>query len=240
MKYDFFTLLGFSDKEELVYTLLVQYGALSIADIVKRSPLHRPYTYKTVSSLLAKQVIDEQRIGKRKVYSAKPPHTLKALLETLTTKAQRELSLLEETYSAPNLVSIVKTIQGKKTITEIFADLVHSLKKGDVFYRYTSEENTEYVNRLLPKDYRELRDKKDLERFVIANVSSGSVKQGRLNRAMKIIPNKESTFNQNCIQLIYGNKLAFIDITNEQGIIIENANLAQFQKEIFKMLYKRL
>lgn len=240
MKYNFLDLLGLSQKENDVYMLLITYGPLTIADIVSRSTLHRPYAYKTIGALLEKKIVTEAKSGKRKVFIAENPSSLRNRLRDITENAYAEIDSLDEIYTAPHLESIVKTVQGKSGVTSVFADLVESQKKGDIFYRYTSETNYKHTETYLPKDYRIIRDQKKLERFVISNWGSAEGKQKRLERSTKIIPKNESTFNQDCIQLIYGNKIAFIDVKQTQGIIIENKNLAQFQKEIFKLLYKRL
>lgn len=240
MKYKFLEVLGLTQKEIDIYTLLISYGALTASEIVNRSNMHRPYVYKTLGLLLNKKIITQGKIGSRKVYIVEPPSTLRKRMADVIDSSYKEIDELEKIYDSPSLETIIKTVQGKTGITSIFSDLVESLKKGDVFYRYTSETDTNHVNTFLPNDYRTIRDKKQLERFVISNWVTAEVKQKRLERATKVIPKSETSFNQDCIQLIYGNKLAFIDIQQLQGVIIENKNLAQFQREIFKLLYKRL
>lgn len=240
MKDNFLASFGFNDREFLIYHTLVTRGPLTMSDIVATSSLHRPYAYKTIEALITKKVIHLSTIKNKKLYVAESPEKVKQILELSKENADTELDALSEFYVSPHLETTVMHFQGKKGLTEVFADLVHSQKKGDVFYRYTSEKDTEYANTFLPKDYRAIRDKKALERFVISTLAVASTKQKRLERATKIVPKNEATFSQDCIQLIYGNKVAFIDIAQLQGVIIENKNLAQFQKEIFKLLYKRL
>ncbi len=211
-----------------------------MSDIVSTSGLHRPYAYKTITMLLEKGVVTLVASKSKKLYVAVSPNKVKLLLEEKQEKAREQLAILEESYVAPHLDTVITTFQGKKGVTSIFSDLVHSQKKGDVFYRYTSEKDTDHVNTFLPKDYRVIRDQKGLERFVISSIEATSSKKKRLERATKSIPKNESTFNQDCIQLIYANKVAFINLAKVQGVIIEDENLASFQREIFKLLYKRL
>ena len=240
MKDNFLHHFGFSDREFLVYTLLVTRGPLTMTDIVSVSGLHRPYAYKTIMMLIDQKVVSQVASKAKKLYVALSPSIVKQVLEERQEKVAEKLTLLEEVYVAPHLETAVTHYQGKKGIMAIFSDLVNSQKKGDVFYRYTSEQDTEFANTFLPKDYRLIRDKKGLERFVISSVTAAETKQKRLERATKVIPKNESHFNQDCIQLIYSNKVAFINLAKVQGVIIEDQNLASFQKEIFKLLYKRL
>jgi sugar-specific transcriptional regulator TrmB len=240
MRSNFLKQFGFSDREFLIYHLLITNGPQTMSDIVQISRLHRPYAYKTVNLLIEKGAVTLRKDSHKKMYSPLSPVELKTNLEDLHRKASYELDLLQENYTAPHLETKVTHYQGKKGITSIFSDLVISQKKGDIFYRYTSEQDTDYANSFLPKDYRLIRDKKGLERFVISSYEATKTKKNRLERATKVIPSSESHFNQDCVQLIYTDKVAFINLTKKQGVIIEDKNIASFQKEIFKLLYKRL
>lgn len=240
MKDNFLNTFGFSDREFLLYKLLITRGSLTMSDIVTVSGLHRPYAYKTIRVLLDKKIVNRTLSKNKKLYSAIPPIQIRNILEEQKDEVSSKLEILQELYVAPHLETTVTHFQGKKGVMAIFSDLVHIQKKGDIFYRFTSERDTEYANTFLPKDYRMIRDKKSLERFVISSVEAASAKQKRLERALKVIPKNEAHFNQDCIQLIYRNKVAFINLTKVQGILIEDENMASFQREIFKLLYKRL
>jgi hypothetical protein len=47
-------------------------------------------------------------------------------------------------------------------------------------------------------------------------------------------------FDDNINFTIYDDKISFIDFNTETSILIESKELADFQKKIFKMFYKRL
>jgi len=240
MNNNFLADFGFNNKEFVIYYTLVTRGPLTISEILENSSLHRPYAYKTVESLIRKKIVTVKQVKVKKVYIAEPPSKIKEMLEDRKEKASVALQQLEELYTSPHLETTVTHHQGRLGVTAMFRDLVVSQKKGDIFYRYTSEKNTNEANKLLPKDYRAIRDKKALERFVIAHSDVVAGKQKRLERAMKIVPKGEANFKHDCIQLIYGNKVSFINLGKLQGVIIEDENIASFQREIFKLLYKRL
>lgn len=80
----------------------------------------------------------------------------------------------------------------------------------------------------------------ELERMVISNPVSGKRKNPRLERFIKFILPENDLFIQNIIELIYEDRVAFIDLNKEEGLVIENASLADFQKVIFRQLYKKL
>jgi hypothetical protein len=70
--------------------------------------------------------------------------------------------------------------------------------------------------------------------------NAAKIKRPRLEREIKIIPENSVEFKDNVLMSIYANKIAFIDFNTETSIIIENKDIADFQKKIFKLLYKNL
>jgi hypothetical protein len=65
-------------------------------------------------------------------------------------------------------------------------------------------------------------------------------KKQRLERDLAIIPESVDEFEDNIFMSIYANKVAYIDFNSESSIIIENTQIANFQKKIFKLLFKSL
>lgn len=76
--------------------------------------------------------------------------------------------------------------------------------------------------------------------MVISSSKAAIPKQKRLERDMLIIPKEYDEFNQDVTMTIYGDKVAFIDFGQENSIIIENPMIADFQKKLFRLLYKKL
>jgi alpha-L-arabinofuranosidase len=104
----------------------------------------------------------------------------------------------------------------------------------------SSEKNVDKANTYLPKDYREKRDKKQLERYVIMSETQKKSKKPRLERDIVTIPPEYDEFVDDVQMIIYGNKVAFIDFNSESSIIIENKFIADFQLKLFKLLFKTL
>jgi len=135
---------------------------------------------------------------------------------------------------------LIKFLEGRKAITFVLNDLVRILKKDDIFYRYSSAKDARKNEKYLPHDYRKIRDQKQLQRFVIANENSMIGKKPRLERAVKFVPQNYGLFDYDITQIIYGDKVAFLDYNTETALIIENSIIAEFQKKIFKLLYDKL
>lgn len=233
--------LGLTGSEIKVYMYLLERGvSMSVMDIAKGLAAHRPIIYKALSLLLEKGLVSSTLKGKRKQYSAESPEKLRNMINEVTIDVEETIPDLEDIYKSPKTKPIVKFFEGKKGITYVFADVVDSLKRGDVYYRYSSSKDIEKTNSYLPKDYVQKRDNKNLERYIINSQYVESKKTPDLNRNTKVVPPEFDLFDQNIVQLIYGNKVAIIDINTETSFIIENEKFADFQKKIFKLLYSKL
>ena len=134
---------------------------------------------------------------------------------------------------------LVTFAQGDKAIKDTFADVVHELKKGDTYYRYSPSLAKEYY-KYLPANYRHLRDKKQLERFVITDQESAAKMNKKLGKGVRTIPKGMELFDTKINQWIFGNKVVFVDYNSKSIITVENKKIAQFQKAIFKLLYEKL
>ena len=123
-------------------------------------------------------------------------------------------------------------------ICETFDDLAYSLPKDGVYYRYSSRtgDNPETRSDL----YFSMRKKKNFGRYVITGEVKGNKKKHNLDRAMKMIPSKTDLFDDDVSLLIYEDKVVFVDYENNMSFMIEAKKIAQFQKKLFMLLFKKL
>lgn len=234
-----FERLGLPRHSHIVYRAIEKNGPILATDIIKKNPIHRPAAYRALKSLIGHNFIFATVVGKRHFYhSASRDTILTNFSETVKSVAYgiTKTIVSKEEY----LQKEITFFEGEEGITKAFADVVEHTPRGETFYRYTSENDLEAVNKLLPKDYRALRDSKKIERLVISNPVSGKQKRPRLERFIRFIPPEVDLFEQNIIQLIYGDRISFIDLNSQRVIIIKNKPLAEFQKIIFRQLYKFL
>lgn len=172
---------------------------------------------------------------------AEPPNRLETIFDDLKIDFFEALPELEDMYSTSELKPRVRFLEGKDGTKRIFDDIVRSLKKGDVFYRYSSsKDGQEKKDKYVPRGYRKMRDEKKLERQVITNKQTSHKKIAKLDRFLKVMPADFGPFEHNVTEIIYGDKIAFIDYNSETAMIIESKRIADFQRHIFKMFYKKL
>lgn len=233
--------IGLNKHESATYLALLELGPSHIAQISEKTSIHRPLIYKALPSLLDRKLITQTKRGKRTIFMAEPPNRLEALFDDLKIDFFEILPDLEDQYSNNELKPRVRFLEGRDGTKRIFDDIVRSLKKGDVFYRYSSNrDGQEKKDKYVPRGYRKMRDEKKLERQVITNEATAQHKIAKLDRFVKIMPNDFGPFDHNVTEVVYGDKIAFIDYNSETAMIIESKRIADFQRHIFRMLYKNL
>lgn len=231
--------IGIPEKTAKIYLDLLEYWSSSISDISKRTTLHRPEIYRFLPFLIEEHLIEEIMKWKRALYKALSPHRIEELVHEFERKNEPIIKELKNQYERCKNIS-VSYKEWRAGISRVFDDIVESLPKWSVFYRISAENNVEKSNTYLPKDYREKRDKKNLERIVISSHKAATVKQKRLERDIIVIPKEYDLFDQDVTMTIYGDKVAYIDFASESSIIIENPMIADFQKKLFMLVYKQL
>ena len=232
--------LGLSGHAAEVYVALLEGGSQTVASIARKAKIERPLVYRSLPTLLEKSLIAKMPKGKRTYYSALSPAKLKVLIGELDTALDETLPSLRERFEQMGDRPHVTFLEGRQGIIYVYEDILTTLPPGGVFYRYSSKDHPRKEGFYVPKNYRERRDAKKLERFVITNKQNVTHKKPRLERATKTVPQGSELFAYNITELIYGPKIAFVDYNTETAIIIENPVIAKFQERLFKLLYQRL
>ena len=235
---EIFRKLGFSKHADSVYSTVFEHGPLLAAHIAPLASIYRPALYKALFELLNADLLVRKKKGGRFLWSARRPNHILELFKSEIYKLEKAIPSSSD--SEEIIDNSLKIFYGKDGIRAVFDDVINHTKKGETFYRYTSERDLDKVNSYLSSNYRMRRDKKRLERLVISNPLSGKQKRSRLERFIKCIPSEVSIFDQNIIQIMYGDRVAFIDLNTEKALVIENPALADFQKVIFRQLYDKL
>ncbi len=239
-KKDLLTAFGLHEKESRIYRALIEYGLQNVTDIAKHTGLYRTDIYTYLNTLISRGLASSRLKGKRRLYSAESPHKLSILFEEFSASFEDLVPELEKKYTSRSPSVRIHAYEGKAGIRSVYDDIVATLPKGGTFYRYSSSQTARARNTYVSKAYTKLRDGKRLERYVITNAATKSHKKLKIDRYIKIVPAHYDLFEYNVTQLIYGNKIAFVDYNSETATVIENAKVAEFQKKIFTLLFNKL
>ena len=233
--------IGLSEHEAGVYLALLELGPSRISKIGEKTGIHRPLIYKALPTLIERKLVTKNQRQKGFVYIAEPPNRLEAMFDDLKIDLFEILPELEDQYSLSEQKPKVRFLEGRDGTKRVFDDVVRSLKRGDTFYRFTSNANAqEKKDKYVPRHYTKVRDAKQLQREVITNSQTAKRKLAKLERFVKVMPDDFGPFEHNVTEVIYGNRVAFIDYNSETAMIIDSKRIADFQRHIFKNLYKKL
>ncbi len=236
--------LGLTKRASAVYVALLREGELGVSDLARALKLTRVVIYATLRELMDGGLVVVHPKGKYKVYAAAHPKKLEDRFVAIADRFDEHITALSamRKQSEAERPAVVYS-EGKEAIKAIYDDVATSLPPHGTYYRYSSTKvrNGERINgSYVSKKYRLLRNKKQLERFVITNEPNRNSKQLNLDREVKVVPADFDLFEYDVSQVIYGDKVAVIDYNSETAMVIENKTVAQFQKKIFELLWRKL
>lgn len=234
--------LWLTEVEAKIYLCLLEKWSLHISDISQHSGCNRVQIYEALPRLKQQQLVWETIKWKRKYFFAENPENLENIFYEQKLSFQNTISLLKEKYEKKQSKPELKTFYTEKDISYIYHDVVNSLEKWECYYRYSSRTSW-FKKSEIYKKYKQKRDEKEIQRMVITSHELKKLKQDKkkdLSREMIAIPKNYDLFEDDITKLIYANKVAILDHSTKTSFIIENQKFADFEKKIFKLLFKYL
>lgn len=241
-KKNLLTTLGLPFQASTIYYSLLENGPSTIAGLSKNTGLHRPLIYRHLPKLVEKNLASETKLGKRTLYTAENPAILETLMQDLQTELAETLPGLQRQYERIGSQPVIRYFQGRNGIAYVFDRLLRSNKKQGIIYRYESPSDYARNKRYYPPLYieRATGPHKQIQKFVITNDKTQSKRRASLGRYSKAVPASFDPFEYDITQIILGDKVAFIDYKTETASIIESETFADFQRQIFKLLFDKL
>ncbi|NDE68294.1 hypothetical protein EB052_01670 [bacterium] len=235
------TSLGLTYNEARVYTCLLEIGPSSPTKIERETHIHRPLVYKALTSLQQRRLVSINPRGKRKNYAPASPDKLIEIFRKIEDGFLSKIEDLHNLYEKPQSPRpIVTYAEGEQAIRDGYMDVIKTLNKGDIYYRYSPGYDLFDRKRFLPKAYKEMRDQKQLERFIIVNDRGDKKHNLPLGKQVKAVPKSFDLFNDRIGFAIYKDKIMIADYESKSAITIKHQKLADFQKKLFKLLYSKL
>lgn len=241
-KISLFAKLGLPAQAETIYQTLLKSGPATLAGLAKATRLYRPLLYRQLPLLLEKNLISESKLGKRTIYTAENPSNLQVILEELQAEFQERLPVLQHQFEHASKKPAIRYFQGREGIAYVFDYMVSHTKKGETLYRYESSADYTKHKKYYSKSYwhRAAGPNWDMQKFVITNETTQKKRRNRIERYSKAIPRSYDSFEYNITYIIYGDYVAIIDYDTETASLIESPKFAQFQRQIYKLLFSKL
>ncbi len=235
--------LGLSQSETRIYLGLLEHGPSTVADMARTTALYRPVVYTCLPKLLELNLISRLVKGKRTYYEVCSPNHLTQLFSALRNRLETILPKLQKKFEKLKTAKPqIFVFEGREGIKQTYIDLIESSKKGDVIYRYESPKDYKLNKRYYPALYMRHAGGTDseIQKFVLTNEKTHNQRRQQLSRYSKSIQRVQDPFEYNITQIIYQDKVLFIDYETRISIVFQNQRFADFQKKIFKLLFYKL
>lgn len=227
--------IGLSEKEATIYLTLLELKEALPSSLARRSGVKRPTTYVILEQLQKKGFVSYSKKGSLTYYRALNPHSLLEAQHnkySALEKALPELLHLHHQYSSTPQMTVFEGMEGMIRIMEdtlttkedllVWADveLAATTLLADYYPTYIRKKVARkiWVRGVCCYDKTALRFKKNGEKEL---------------RELYLIPKDKFPF-KNEIN-IYDDKIAILSHQDQIGVIIQNQNIADTQKAIFKL-----
>lgn len=235
-----FVKAGFEPKEADVYLAVLQLGKATVSDIARKSKIKRTTVYEYIDKLTSENLLHKTVKGKRIFYIAENPNHLSKLLENRKKKIIEIIPKLEDIYHAASHKPQIRFYEGIEGIREVYREMT---KTSQIVYGVFS----------VDKYYTVFNDKDNEEFFKNIRESGGQIKDLIENSPLgkkhvkghwykeigtpKMLP---KDFNLAVDLMVVGDKVAMISLVNLIGVVVENREIADLQRNFIKFMRRNI
>lgn len=232
--------VGLSKNEALIYVTVLELGASTVWDIAKKSGIKRPTCYLILDELVWKGHAAKTNDGRRTLYSVVSP---KQLLNTAERKLERfssAISQFDAIGSKNPQKPIISLFEGVDGIVHAY-NLSLDQKSGETILIYGTQ-LVEVTYRDLMVEYISKRVKKGIHaQVILADTDYNRTVLTRDKselRQTRFLP--KAKFDTRIEINIFGDTITYIahSETAPFATVIENATLAQEEKQRFNLLWE--
>lgn len=240
--------IGLETRDRRVYEALVANPSSSLRSIAASTGINRGSVYESVKALAERGLVSSIEVGKQRRYIASDPGLIIEILKERQNQAkaaeqvaeQYIQSLQKPMAATEEPAPFVRYYEDNEGIAAILRDVIATCSTLDrrSYRAISTKQVRDYMYQNFPNfTQRRIAEKIDVR--VIA-VGAGGEQDKRAER--KWLP-PERGDGPNCYTIIYGGKAAFITMDEHNvlsGTVIDNAGVADLQKELFDRLWQTL
>lgn len=124
-------ILGFSDKANTLYSLLLERGEATAVTLAREAELHRRTVYDTLEQLKKEGLVSEKTKDDVKHYAPADPRTLRQRLAEKEARLEAELPSLVDQYEASHDDVTVEVFEGKQAMKNAFTAAIDECVDAD-------------------------------------------------------------------------------------------------------------
>jgi len=241
-----FVSCGLTDKEALLYDVLLSKGQAHGYELEKESGL-RKNTYALLNSLLQKKLVLGVKKDNKTYFQPAPPETLVLILKNqgqAVKQSQQALEQLLPALSSQYSLSVgkptIRYFEGEEGIKEVFNDIYGP--KEDVVYGCVDLETADKVfpSRILKKLIPQRVKNKLFAYSLVANSKQAHmIKKSDSKQLRKTMLLDKKLYPMPAEIDVYQDKVAMLSFERGKfvGIIIQNDSFAQSLRSLFKRVF---
>ncbi len=234
--------LGLSEKEALVYLVLLNEGSGTADTIAKHAGLNRSTTYVQLDVLMQLGLVSTYKVGKKTYFAAESPNNLDRLLQKQELELQSQkaevqslLPKLMRMFSATGERPVIRTYEGKEGLVTMRNEVIASAEDevyiavsyDDLYKVFTVDELMSFST---------ARAKKGIKSYTLYNKEGESAIQVP-PQELRRVSKKDFPFTSDIY--IHGNSVSISNTTGKIfAVTIDNAEVAQTFKSLFMLAWQ--
>lgn len=226
--------------EAQVYVAALELGEATMQALARKSGVNRSTIYTFIDELKGRGFIQETRKHKRNIYSGVHPERLVDLQKNRVRELEQILPELLAINNKSDKKPRVTFYEGFDGVEEAYKDQLRTKKE------ILSYEDLEGLMSELPKRISEWFPQERAHRDILIKTISRDVPIAReFTKRNRGLLRETKFFNAPPFKTdinIYGDKVSLIDVQSEKpfAVIIENKNLAETMRTVWKQLWEQL
>ena len=232
--------VGLEPKEAEIYLAILHLGKATIADTAKRSKIKRMTVYQHIDGLVHKNLLYKTAQGKRIFYVAENPEKILKILDRKKNHFEKVLPDLKSVFANSSHKPQIRFYEGIEGMREIYDEMtkasqtIYGTFSADKYFSVFNDKDNEDFFENIRKNGGQIND-------LIENSPAG--KKHATSHWYKDVGTPKmlpKDFNLAVDLMIAGDKVAMISLVNLVGIVIENTEIAELQRNFVKFIRKNI
>jgi HTH-type transcriptional regulator, sugar sensing transcriptional regulator len=230
--------VGLASKEARIYLAVLHLGKATIADVAKKSKVKRMTVYQHIDDLLQKNLVHKTAQGKRIFYVAESPEKIGKILDRKKKHFEKILPDLKSVFARSSHKPQIRFYEGIEGMRAIYDEMtktsqtVYGTFSADKFYQVFNEHDNQKFFENLKANGAVIKDLVENTPFGKKYVKADFYKN---NGVPKLLP---EGFEVSVDLLVAGDKVSMMSFVNLVGVIIENHEIAELQRNFIKFIRK--
>ena len=234
--------MGIEEKAAHVYVALLGRPKMTPSQISRETGIKRATCYEHIDSLLIRDFVTREPVGKRTFYAAVEPRKVFNAYRKRISKI--EGPILEMSTSHEHSVNRPHVIfyEGKRQLRTIYDDLfktvgdVRSIFPAATFFENFTEQDYDEFDKAISQYALKSKDLFVADKYY-KKIKEIRDRNGSDNKFDKRLP---PWFTCNVDVLIYSEKVALISLRDLSAIVIENKDIADLFRNMHEFMWKDL